>query len=169
MASSPSIRQAISASQHSVTRKAARTHASRRPMMTTSAMTLPLEDQPTIDLQIFDIFDAPSRLGESSKMLAKAAALASSSRAERAMSSTASTSVRHITPLPAPILFDGPASPRHIAHGGLLARRTHTNAPTNMSPREPPSPMPQPLLFDGPSKLRPYVRGGSSSDYSVSI
>jgi len=169
MASTTSMRQAIASSQHSVSRRAARPHSSRRPMVTTSAMSLQLEDASAIDLQIFDIFDAPSRLGESSKLLARASSLASGSRVERAPSSTAA-STTHVLPLPNPIVFDGPARPKHLSHGSLRARQTHTHAlssPT-LTPREPVSPLPPPIMFDGPSRLRPYVRGGSSEESNFS-
>ncbi|KAI0342512.1 hypothetical protein BDW22DRAFT_1305324, partial [Trametopsis cervina] len=136
---------------------------SRRPMVTTSAMSLPLDDSPVIDLHIFDIFDAPHRLGESSKLLSHAASKGSASgRTERLISSAATMS-RHVSPLPNPILFDGPARPAHLSHGTLRARRTHSHAPSTAqsSQREPVSPLPPPITFDGPSRLRPYVRGGS--------
>ncbi|KAI0791565.1 hypothetical protein BC629DRAFT_369964 [Irpex lacteus] len=173
MASSSSIRQAIQTSQHAVSRKAPRPHSTRRPMATASAMSLQLEDSPVIDFQIFDIFDAPARLGESSKLLSRAASLSPATRAERPMSTVAASSSRPVSPLPHPIVFDGPARPRHLEHGTLRAmRRTHSHAPSSpcLACREQTmvTPLPPPIMFDGPSRLRPYVRG-SSSDESVSL
>ncbi|KAI0701845.1 hypothetical protein BC835DRAFT_1303620 [Cytidiella melzeri] len=165
MASTSSMRQAIQASQHSMPRKAALPYVSRRAMTTTSAMSLPLEESPGIDLQIFDIFDAPSRLGESTKLLSRAASRATNSRTERSMS-TIATTPQHVSPLPSPILFEGPARPAHLPHGTLRARRTHSHALSSPRLNSPESvaPLPAPVMFDGPSRLRPYARGRPSSD-----
>ncbi|KAI0089384.1 hypothetical protein BDY19DRAFT_101336 [Irpex rosettiformis] len=167
MASTSSIRQAIQASQHMVSRKAPRLHSTRRPMGTASAMNLSLEDSPVIDLQIFDIFDAPSRLGESSKLLSHAASLSSTSRPERPISTVATS--QPVSPLPTPIIFDGPSRPRHLEYATLrTSRRAHSYAPSSAREQVAVAPLPAPVMFDGPSRLRPYVRG-SWSDESVSL
>jgi hypothetical protein len=164
------MRQVVQVSHHSVSRNAARSQANRRPMATASTMSFPLDNSPAIDLQIFDIFDAPSRFGESSKLLSRAAALASGSRSEKSMS-TSSISPRHISPLPNPIIYDGPARPRYLSHSVLRARRTHSDLSSSaeMSQRKSVTPLPSPVMFDGPSRLRPYVHDRSSSDDSVSV
>ena len=143
-------------------------------MGTSSAMTIPPEDTPVIDLRIFDIFDAPSRLGESSKLLSRAAS-SSTCRPERPMPITTAATSRPVSPLPSPIVFDGPARPLHFDYGMLqTSRRTHSYAPlsprSNLREHTTVTPLPNPIMFDGPSRLRPYVRGGSSrSDQSVSL
>lgn len=142
---------------------ASRVQGKRRLMGTASAMSLPSEEQPIIGIQIFDIFDAPSRLGESSRLLARASSSrASSARSERTMSTTSdhSSAIRYVKPLPAPVLYDGPARPGHLAHGGLRARRAHSHAFSGAASHEKQlsSSLPPPVIFDGPSRLRPYCR-----------
>ncbi|EKM57106.1 uncharacterized protein PHACADRAFT_254669 [Phanerochaete carnosa HHB-10118-sp] len=165
-ASTSSMRQVLVASQRALGRGVS-VHAVRRRSMSTAAMALPLEEPSTIDLPIFDIFDAPSRLGESSKMLAEAAR----SRPER----VASRAVERDGParatvksLPPPTIYDGPARPRGLALGPRV-RGMHSRAMHTSEARELPSALPPPELFDGPSRLRPYTRDRISSDDSVSF
>lgn len=166
-AASSSVRQVLSASQHTVVRKTPLAAVGRRPM-SAAAMALPAEEHPVIDLQIFDIFDAPSRLGESSKILAQAAA----NRTERTLSTRAVERTDDIQrtavpPLPAPVMYDGPAKPKYLAHGPRI-RRMYTQAASFSGPRENVCELPPPVVFDGPSRLRPYMRN-DSCDGSVSL
>ncbi|KAH9928000.1 uncharacterized protein BXZ73DRAFT_78442 [Epithele typhae] len=112
-----------------------------RHLLSTAALAPPMDDVP---LPIFDIFDAPARLGESSKLLARAAF---------------STIARRTVPRP--------ASPRRPAPRPLPQRRSSTapRAPAlAQCPRRPlPAPLPPTEVFDGPSRLRPYGRGGARS------
>ena len=165
-ASSSTVRQILVASQHALGRRVS-LNAVRRRSMSTAAMALPLEEEPsTIDLPIFDIFDAPSRLGESSKMLAEAA----KSRPERVASKALKRSspvCAAVTPLPSPIVFDGPARPKGFATG-IRVRRIHSQALQTSETRRLPRALPPPIIFDGPSRLRPYTRDRTGSDNSVS-
>jgi hypothetical protein len=164
VAASSSVRQVFTASQQSITRKTSLAAVSRRPV-SSSAMALPLEDRPAVDLPIFDIFDAPSRLGESSRMLAQAVA----SRAER----TCVPPTNRVQPapvvqaLPAPVIYDGPARPKGLL-GGPRIRQIHSQA-QHAEPRDQIRTLPPPVMFDGPSRLRPYVRDSASSEDSVSF
>ena len=144
----------------------------KRRLMGTAAVAL--AEQAPIDIQIFDIFDAPSRLGESSKLLRQSsAARASTARADRTMSTRSSSpsARRHFKPLPAPILYDGPACPphgAHLAYGGLTARNAHSYASSEASPDENLlSSLPPPVVFDGPSRLKRYGRDTSREMVSL--
>ncbi|TFK81821.1 hypothetical protein K466DRAFT_591004 [Polyporus arcularius HHB13444] len=129
---------------------------------------------PSFNLPILDIFDAPSRLGESSRLLVLNAA-AASSRPVRSLSTQASRRRPTVKPLPAPTLLDGPARPRGMAYISFRAHRPRPVHPSStdasgVTSRILPAPLPPPLLFDGPSELRPYVRGARrSSDTSSSL
>ena len=165
MASTSSVRRVLSNASFipSSSRASSHTEGRRRLMGTASALSLPIEEQAPIDIQIFDIFDAPSRLGESSKLLKRASSSrATSARVERASTSTvdSSSSVCRVKPLPAPIIYDGPARPKHLAHGGFRARRTlmHARPSTPTMVKRSLSTLPDPVVFDGPSRLRPYGR-----------
>ncbi len=171
MGTTSALRQAMStshASLTSVSRTAPVAQAKRRLMGTASSMALPLNDQPDIDIQIFDIFDAPSRLGESSKLLARAAGVRTvANHPARTMATSAvdrPSSTCYIKPLPSPILYDGPARPKHLAHGSHRARRAHSHAISGSLSQNDDSPftLPSPIVFDGPSRLRPYGRDTSS-------
>lgn len=165
-AASSTVRQVFTASQHAVARKTRRAAAGRRPM-SAAAMTLPQEDHAAMDLHIFDIFDAPSRLGESSKMLARAAA----SRAERTIRQSADSSASTrptVQPLPAPVTYDGPARPSSYAYAPRI-RQIHSQAPTVSEARDSVSALPPPEVFDGPSRLRPYLRDSAGDSVSSFI
>ena len=131
--------------------------------MSTAALS-PAESRTPIDLPIFDIFDAPSRLGESSKMLVRCAAR----RVERAVALPTDRSVPArpvVAPLPAPVLYDGPARPSsHPPHAARI-RRMHSQA---QRPADAVCALPPPEVFDGPSRLRPYLRDSGSNE-SVSF
>ncbi|EMD36876.1 hypothetical protein CERSUDRAFT_83908 [Gelatoporia subvermispora B] len=134
----------------------------RRCMSTAApALCLPAPDaSPTfVDFNILDIFDAPCRLGESSRLLAMSAH-AARARASRPVRSISTASLRKrptVKPLPPPVTFDGPSRPRYIMS-------THHNRRTPKGSVAfavvPPPPLPEPQLFDGPSKLRPYAPRG---------
>lgn len=137
-----------------------------RSMRTASAASLTPEDEAPLDIHIFDIFDAPSRLGESSKLLSRA----STARAATAAASTSrSANVRSerprgahtIEPLPAPVMFDGPATHKHLSFCAYGTQYEHSHNMTSSSPsteRRILSTLPPPVIFDGPSQLRPYAR-----------
>ena len=136
-------------------RAASQAQGKRRLMGTAAAGALPLEEQP-IEIQIFDIFDAPSRLGESSKMLAQTLPTRTPTRSDRVMSSaTDRPGVNYVKPLPAPIMYDGPAQPGRLP-GGYRAQRSMSGAAA--SDKAVVTSLPPPIVFDGPSKLRPYGR-----------
>ncbi|RPD76011.1 hypothetical protein L226DRAFT_394674 [Lentinus tigrinus ALCF2SS1-7] len=131
-----------------------------------SAAALPVEHPhtPSFNVPILDIFDAPARLGESSRLLVLNAA-AASSRPARSLSTQASSRRPGVKPLPAPIVLEGPARPRGMAY---ISFRAHRPRPI-VEPRSLPARLPPPILFDGPSQLRPYVRGARRSSGSVSL
>ncbi|THH30495.1 hypothetical protein EUX98_g3703 [Antrodiella citrinella] len=119
------------------------------------------------DMHIFDIFDAPSRLGESSKLLRakeNASSPHSSASAARSIHSSARTErpFRTIKPLPAPILFEGPARPKRMSMTAYRAPARRVQEANTL-----PLPLPAPVMFDGPSRLRPYARSGASSRTSA--
>ncbi|KAI0752662.1 hypothetical protein C8Q80DRAFT_1267179 [Daedaleopsis nitida] len=128
-----------------------------------SAATFPVtveEPRPSsFDHPILDIFDAPSRLGESSRLLALNAA-ASTSRPARPSSTHTPSRRPPVQPLPAPILLDGPARPRGMSFVSFRNHRPRT-ADASRSLDMGDVSLPPPVLFDGPSRLRPYVHGCS--------
>lgn len=135
-----------------------------------SIVTVQCEEEnidPSLNFQIFDIFDAPSRLGESGKILARSMSSSSTSllpSEPHPKSSRCNPSSRQIEPLPAPIIFDGPARPRHIAMMSYRVGRDRSSpADPSKSPQEV-SRLPDPILFDGPSRLRPYIHSSSTGD-----
>ncbi|KAI1792800.1 hypothetical protein LXA43DRAFT_316762 [Ganoderma leucocontextum] len=133
----------------------------------TSAAAFPVEEahSPSFDLNILDIFDAPSRLGESSRLLVSNAATSSSIRRARPSSTQASSYRGAIQPLPAPVILDGPARPRHAPFVSFRVYGVRSAAGARRSASSgvwsPPAPLPPPIVFDGPSQLRPYARGGA--------
>lgn len=158
VAASSSIRQVLTVSNHAVRRRGPLRATSRR-VMSTAALSS-VEDRAPIDLHIFDIFDAPSRLGESSKMLVQCAAR----RVERAVALPADRSAPArpaVAPLPAPVLYDGPARPSSHRPQAARIRRMHSQAQPSVDSV---CTLPPPEVFDGPSRLRPYLRDGESSD-----
>ncbi|PIL28968.1 hypothetical protein GSI_09015 [Ganoderma sinense ZZ0214-1] len=137
--------------------------ASSRRMSSVAAYPIEEPNSPSFDLNILDIFDAPSRLGESSRLLVSNAAASSTIR--RARLPTQVSPHRHVVkPLPEPVVLDGPARPRHApfvsfrAFNNAVPRR---NVNVSSGAWSPPAPLPTPILFDGPSQLRPYTRGGA--------
>lgn len=163
--SSSAARQVLTASQHIVARKTSCAAIIRRPM-TSAAMSLSLEERTPIELPIFDIFDAPSRLGESSKMLAQAATSRVEPNVRQSVNRTASSSRPAVQPLPPPVMYDGPARPSSLGYGPRI-RRIHSHATPSSEARGSASVLPSPEVFDGPSRLRPYLRN-DTFDSSVS-
>ncbi|KAI0672361.1 hypothetical protein C8Q78DRAFT_1077891 [Trametes maxima] len=111
-----------------------------------------------------DIFDVPARLGESSRRTrstkggdgpAIASSQASSSRDTPEQSRSA------VTPLPPPVIFDGPArSPtaRLIVPGGVPERQADLVDVQPRSPgRSPTAPRATPQIFNAPSRPRSFV------------
>ncbi|KAF8957515.1 hypothetical protein BDZ97DRAFT_1924534 [Flammula alnicola] len=130
-------------------------------------------DQPEeITLQpIFDIFDAPSRLSESSDFIRGTY----TSPPKRTVVSDGPPPSRPVpTSLPKPIIFDGPARPqngvlafqRRLRDAGLRAP-----SPTTRSQHTPPSrpfssSEPSVQLFDGPARITRYHHQSSGSSGS---
>ncbi len=93
---------------------------------------VPESPSPPPDLQIFDIFDAPSRLGEARELLHKkpsfSPAYLPSPRSSNSPPTPKNPS-RFIKPLPAPIVFDGPAHPTHMVFISYRPRRGRSISP----------------------------------------
>ena len=148
--------------------------SSSRRMSSIAAYPVDEPRSPSFDLNILDIFDAPSRLGESSRLLVSNAAASSSIRRVRLPTQT-SPHKHAAKPLPEPVLLDGPARPRNAPFVSFRAFGLKSNASSRRNVLStsgvwsPPAPLPPPIVFDGPSQLRPYTRGGARwSGYSVS-
>ncbi|CAL1710007.1 unnamed protein product [Somion occarium] len=175
MSSALQLRRAVSATSNDLLptmRMTSTRHRRRRVSRTITTLQYPEHsDESPFDLQIFDIFDAPSRLGESSKILAGSRPSPSSSfLSPRPLSSSARrrASSHRIDPLPAPIIFDGPAQPRHIAMMSYRVGRTRPSS-TDASHTSRTVPLlPEPVIFDGPSQLRSRSRGSSTGNGSRS-
>ncbi|KAG1872966.1 hypothetical protein DFJ58DRAFT_760553 [Suillus subalutaceus] len=128
---------------------------------------------------IFDIFDAPVRLGESSAPVVRtvtATRVAILERNGEKLRDAASnfTRVRHFSSLPPPIVFDGPARPAHLLPRALENRRKMRQC-LSLSPNRqahtPSSPFistsePVYEIFDGPSRITRYKHPTSSSQSS---
>lgn len=125
---------------------------------------------------IFDIFDAPVRLGESSALVRRTATItriAALKRNDEKSSNTASnfTRAQHFSSLPPPILFDGPARPAYLLPRALENRhkiRQYPSLSHNRQAHTPSSPIistsePVYEIFDGPSRKARYKYSTSSS------
>ncbi|KAG1719190.1 hypothetical protein EDB19DRAFT_745039 [Suillus lakei] len=128
---------------------------------------------------IFDIFDAPVRLGESSVVVrrttttTRVVALEHDGEKSR---NAASNFIRshHFSSLPPPIVFDGPARPAHLLPRALENRRKMRQciSPSpNRQAHTPSSPFistsePVYEIFDGPSRITRYKYPTSSSQSS---
>lgn len=142
-------------------RRAPSIPSAQRPMATASA-ELPIEEHHAPDFhQILDIFDAPARLGESSRLLARSASVRrpappidSSSR--KGISSS-------VQALPAPITFDGPSRYRG-PRVTTTARGAHSSSAVDSTS---PYSLPRPETFDGPSRLRPYAHASTRGSSQV--
>lgn len=132
-------------------RRAPSIPSARRPMATASA-ELPMEEHHAPDFhQILDIFDAPARLGESSRLLARSASVRRP--APPIDSSSRKGSSSSVQALPAPIMFDGPSrycGPKATTN----VRGAHSSSAVDSTS---PHSLPSPETFDGPSRLRPYA------------
>ncbi|KAH9474581.1 hypothetical protein JR316_0013043 [Psilocybe cubensis] len=120
-----------------------------------------------ISLQpIFDIFDAPTRLSESSefirdkyKTVTKAKATPQTPTTEWSAGSSRSSP----TPLPSPIVFDGPARPKNEAlafqrrmRDAGLAPQPHPRRAQASSARTFSSSEPLVQMFEGPARITRY-------------
>ncbi|KAG1737577.1 uncharacterized protein EDB91DRAFT_484565 [Suillus paluster] len=128
---------------------------------------------------IFDIFDAPVRLGESSALVERTAStirvVALERNGEKSKNAGRNiTGTYHFSSLPPPIVFDGPARPAHLLPRALENRRkmrqrlspspnrqAHTPSSSFTSPSEPVY-----EIFDGPSRITRYKYPTSSSESS---
>ncbi|KAF9556837.1 hypothetical protein CPC08DRAFT_820238 [Agrocybe pediades] len=139
---------------------------------------------------IFDIFDAPTRLAESSEFIRSKYASKSKAPAKpvvvSAQAPTTPPSRTMPSPLPAPIIFDGPARPKNEAFAFQRRMRDAGLAPSP-HPRRTPNQIPsaraysssEPAvqLFDGPAKITRYHHqstsdkeyNSSSSKYLVAV
>ncbi|KAI6165312.1 hypothetical protein EDD17DRAFT_1460142, partial [Pisolithus thermaeus] len=115
---------------------------------------------------IFDIFDAPFKLGESSKRLGRSKveepALLSPTVTQARLQSSMGlySALGNPTTLPPPIIFDGPARPRHLLSSASKSQRQiprgslpERNKFSTLTPSE--SEM-FCEIFDGPSRLTRY-------------
>ncbi|KAM5545966.1 hypothetical protein V8D89_000092 [Ganoderma adspersum] len=158
----PAVRASTSALRTST--RATTSRSSPRKMSSIAAYPVEEPHAPSFDLNILDIFDAPSRLGESSRLLVSNAAASSTIRRAR-LPTQASHHTHTVKPLPEPVILDGPARPRNApfvsfrVFGNTVGPRR--NVSTSSGAWSPPAPLPPPILFDGPSQLRPYHRGGA--------
>ncbi|KAG2359870.1 hypothetical protein BDR07DRAFT_1472648 [Suillus spraguei] len=128
---------------------------------------------------IFDIFDAPVRLAESSSLVRRTATttrIATLERNGEKLRESASCFARahHFSSLPPPIVFDGPARPAHLLPRTLEVCRTMRQCPSLSSNRQAHNPL-APLIstsepvyeiFDGPSRMTRYKHPTSSSQSS---
>ncbi|KAG1789157.1 uncharacterized protein HD556DRAFT_822913 [Suillus plorans] len=125
---------------------------------------------------IFDIFDAPVRLGESSALVRRTATITRIAALEQKSSNAASnfTRAQHFSSLPPPILFDGPARPAYLLPRALENRhkiRQYPSLSHNRQAHTPSSPFistsePVYEIFDGPSRKARYKYSTSSSQSS---
>lgn len=128
---------------------------------------------------IFDIFDAPVRLGESSALVRRTATTtrvaALECNGEKSRNAVSSfTRAHHFSSLPPPIVFDGPARPTHLLPQALENRRKMRQCPSlslNRQAHTPSSPFistSEPIYenFDGPSRITRYKYPTSSSQSS---
>lgn len=126
---------------------------------------------------IFDIFDAPVRLGESSTLVRRTATTTRVAECNGEKSrNVVSNPIRahHVSSLPPPIVFDGPARPAHLLPLALENRRKMRRR-LSLSPsrqtHNPSSPFisaSEPVYesFDGPSRITRYKYPTSSSQSS---
>ncbi|KAF9011793.1 hypothetical protein BDQ17DRAFT_1321802 [Cyathus striatus] len=142
-----------------------------RAAMVVSTDLLAEEPEEIVLAPIFDIFDAPSRLGEAGSFIREVHSKSSSSIKEQP-SATSSMSMRSRslpTTLPPPILFDGPARPRNLPfsleHRRQLrptpasSRRHHTPSLTSQDLLQ----LPPVQLFEGPARITRYHHKSTNS------
>ncbi|KAF8836992.1 hypothetical protein BDN67DRAFT_1014210 [Paxillus ammoniavirescens] len=146
-----------------------------------SAATLSAEQSEELYIpKIFDIFDAPVRLGESSKSLGSSKAVSRASTA-RVAPQTSGPSPRNIysealhssCTLPPPVTFDGPARPPYLSPSALDKRRLlrqnlekrSSGASVSFTALTSQS---EPLyeIFDGPSRASRYRYSSSPNEGS---
>ncbi|KIJ63559.1 hypothetical protein HYDPIDRAFT_29354 [Hydnomerulius pinastri MD-312] len=146
-----------------------------------SSATLSAEQSDGLTIpKIFDIFDAPVRLGESSRQLGRSQTVASAARAEPQSSGSMSRNIYSEAmespwTLPPPITFDGPARPAHLSPSALeRRRRLRQNLPLSARRTLGPSSVsfaaftsqsdPLHEVFDGPSRITRYKYPSSSTE-----
>lgn len=139
----------------------------RGPVVTLSSSTLSAgEDVGPALPAIFDIFDAPVRLGESSKQLGRTKVEKSVlpsptiTQARPPISMGIYSALGNPTTLPPPITFDGPSRPRHLLSGASGNRRKFLQGSLpDKSKFSTFSPSESEMIcevFDGPSRLTRY-------------
>jgi len=128
---------------------------------------------------IFDIFDAPVRLGESSTLVGRKTtatrivALEGNGEKSRNIANNF-TEVQYFSSLPPPVVFDGPACPAHLLPRALETRRKmrqRLSSPPNRQASSLSSSFTSPSepvyeIFDGPSRITRYKYPTSSSESS---
>lgn len=137
----------------------------RRPMHTSSRRMAAVVPVSTIQTPeeivlspIFDIFDAPFRLGDSSQIIREKA------RPETEGKKKAITKFNSPLPrpppksLPAPVTFDGPARPRvgPLAHRPKVTRLGHSPMRRRHAPSVQETSEPIIQLFEGPARITRY-------------
>ncbi|KAG2134807.1 hypothetical protein DEU56DRAFT_738255 [Suillus clintonianus] len=171
-------RPLVTALQGASSRRVAQSLPARLSSTMSGAVTAQEYEALTIP-PIFDIFDAPVRLGESSALVGRTATTARVVAHERdgeklRNAATIFTRVHHFSSLPPPVVFDGPARPTHLFPRALENRRkirqrlspspnrqAHTPSSPFMSTSEPVY-----EIFDGPSRINRYKYPTSSSQSS---
>ncbi|KAF8173706.1 hypothetical protein BJ912DRAFT_1065077 [Pholiota molesta] len=147
---------------------------------TTALSQAALAEVEEVTLQpIFDIFDAPTRLAESSAYIRNAHARTSVASAPSSSTTPKFPAARSApAPLPQPILFDGPARPQNgvlafhsrMRDAGLRAPPSPSRAAKNTAPARPfSSSEPLVQLFDGPARITRYHHQSSGSSNSGSF
>jgi len=125
---------------------------------------------------IFDIFDAPVRLGESSALIGRTSTTirvaAPERNGEKSPNFVSDLTRDQYSSLPPPIVFDGPARPAHLLPRALEHRRKmrqHLRSSPNRQTYRPASSFTSPSeivceVFDGPARITRYKYPTSSSE-----
>ncbi|KAF9238914.1 hypothetical protein BU15DRAFT_62185 [Melanogaster broomeanus] len=128
--------------------------------------------------EIFDIFDAPVRLGESSNIFRPSMTVARASNARVVTQASGSISrsiyseaLESSWTLPPPVIFDGPARPPHLSPFALEKRRLLRQNLAHSSRKSPGTRSSAPLyeVFDGPSRITRYKYPSSAHEGSSYI
>ncbi|KAF9224874.1 hypothetical protein BS17DRAFT_795212 [Gyrodon lividus] len=150
-----------------------------------SAATISAEQSEELSIpKIFDIFDAPVKLRESSKSFGSSEAAIRASTARVAVKANSSSSINIYSEalqspwtLPPPVTFDGPACPphlspsalekrrilrKHLAHSSRISSGTSSVSFTALALQS------EPLyeVFDGPSRINRYKYPSSPNEGS---
>jgi hypothetical protein len=174
-------RQFASALQHSSSGRVAQSLPARL-SSTISAAEVTVQEYEALTIPpIFDIFDAPVRLGESSALAGRTATTTRNvvpecdgEKSQNIVSDV--TGARYFSSLPPPIVFDGPARPAHLLPRALENRRKMRQR-LSLSPNREAHPLssftspsePVYEVFDGPSRITHYKYPTASSEVLQTI